>query len=268
MAGMAGYTCMMVLKLQSKQVHLWFLSSGDRVLASLCQDANHLISQEELARSQMFLTRQARDSYLTSRAFLRSILSQYIDVSPQSLKFHANAYGKLEIASPAPVKSLRFNLANTDGLVTCAVGLDRDIGVDAEVINDAVDSQQIAERFFAPAEVAALRKLAPDERQYRFFEFWTLKESFTKALGLGLSVPLNRFAFVIDRKGPIEILFGPSCVDDPRNWHFSLLQPVKGYLIAVALSRLPAEEQTDWRAAIELDVRPFEQCSSASICSA
>jgi 4'-phosphopantetheinyl transferase len=202
---------------------------------------------------------------------VRTVLSQYIDVSPQSWSFLANAYGKPEIATPSAGRSLRFSVANTDGLVTCAVALDRDIGVDAEVIDSTVETEEIADRFFARAEVSDLRALPPDERPYRFFEFWTLKESYIKARGLGLSLPLEKFAFVVQRRRSIEVVFDPSIVDDqglvedPRNWHFSLLQPIKSHLIAVALGRLQTEARVSWREAIELTINPLKQFAYGAV---
>jgi 4'-phosphopantetheinyl transferase len=261
----------MALKLQPNQAHLWYLPSGEPAYTWLSQSIDSLISPAELTQSRKFLTRQARDSYLITRAFVRTVLSQYIEVSPQSWNFRANAYGKPEIATPSAGRSLRFSLANTDGLVTCAVALDRDIGVDAEVIDSTIETDEIADRFFACPEVAALRALPPDEQRYRFFEFWTLKESYIKARGLGLSLPLDKFAFVAQRGKPIEIVFDSSIVDDqglvddPRNWHFSLLQPIKSHLIAVALGRIPTEERVSWREAIELIIKPLKQCACGDV---
>jgi len=255
----------MALKLQPYQAHLWYLLSEEWTSTWLSEAVDSLISPAEFAESRKYLGRQVRDSYLITRAFVRAVLSQYIDVNPQCWRFRTNAYGKPEVATPAAGRSLRFSLANTDGLVTCAVALGRDIGVDAEVIDGTVETDEIADYFFAPAEVAALRALPPDERRYRFFEFWTLKESYIKARGLGLSLPLEKFAFVAHRNEPIEIVFDSSLVDDPRNWQFSLLRPIKSHLIAVALGRLPAEEQTSWRAAIELIIQPFKQCAYGDV---
>lgn len=251
----------MALKLQSNQAHLWYFLSEERTSGGINQAVYGLISPAELTQSQKFLSRQARDSYLMTRALVRMVLSQYVDTDPKSWKFRASAYGKPEIATPAAGRSLRFSLAKTDGLVTCAVALGRDIGVDAETIDSAFETDKIAACFFAPVEVAAMRALPPDEQQYRFFEFWTLKESYVKARGLGLSLPLNKFAFIADRKAPIEVAFESSLVDDPRNWHFSLLRPTKKHLIAVALSRLATEEQASWRAPIKLIVKPLKQCA-------
>jgi 4'-phosphopantetheinyl transferase len=263
----------MALSLQPNQAHLWYLPSEEPTSRWLGQAVDSLVSPAEFTQSRSFLTRQARDSYLMKRAFVRTVLSQYIDVDLQSWNFRANKYGKPEIASPAAGRSLRFSLASTNGLVTCAVALGRDIGIDAEMIDSTVETDAIADHFFAPTEAAALRALPPGEQRYRFFGFWTLKESYIKARGLGLSLSLEKFAFVAQKAERIEIVFDTSIVDeeghvdDPRNWHFALLQPIKSHLIAVALGRLPTEEQVSWRAAIELIIKPLEIKSLKQQCA-
>jgi 4'-phosphopantetheinyl transferase len=250
---------MMFLGLEDKQVHLWYLPSEERRSDDLRKAAQHLISPEELARAESFLSFKARDLYLLSRLLVRTVLSQYADVSPQDWKFHANRHGKPEIASPLSAQSLRFNLANTDGLVCCAVAFGREVGIDAEAIDHAVAIEEIAERFFTPAEVAKLRALPHDERWHRFFEIWTLKESYVKARGLGLNVPLNKFAFIVKDGAAIEIRFEPDFFGDPKDWYFSILRPSKGHLMALALPRLGKEERASWRTQIELVAKPFDK---------
>jgi 4'-phosphopantetheinyl transferase len=255
----------MVLGLNSKQVHLWYLPLEERRSNDLRNAAQRLMSSEELARAQSFLNPKARDLYVLSRSFVRAVLSQYADVEPQDWKFRTNRYGKPEIASPASAQSLRFNLTNTDGLVGCAVAFGRDVGIDAEGIDHAVAIAEIAEHFFTPAEVVALRALPPDERSTLFFKIWTLKESYIKARGVGLNMPLNKFAFVFKDGNPIEIVSDPDLADHREDWYFSVLRPTKGHLMALALARLAKEERASWRAEIELVVKPFDKCADESV---
>ncbi len=257
----------MLLALNSKQVHLWYLPLEERRSDDLRKAAQRLISSEELARAQSFLNPKARDLYVLSRSFLRAVLSQYVGVSPQDWKFRTNRYGKPEIASPASAQSLRFNLTNTDGLVCCVVAFGRDVGIDAEAIDRAAAIEEIAEHYFAPAEVAILRALPPDERSYRFFEIWTLKELYIKARGLGFNLPLNKFAFVVKDGKPIEIVTDPDLADDPEDWYFSVLRPTKGHLMALALARAGNEERASWRAEIELVVKPFAKHADERVLS-
>lgn len=254
----------MVLELEPHQAHLWYFLLNGRTTIWLLQDFESIVSSAELDHSAKYSTSQARESYLINRVFARTILSQYCEVNPQSWDFQFNSLGKPEVAAPVAWQSLRFNLSNTDGLVTCAVALGRDIGVDAEPTNGPIEAAEVAVQYFSPSETAALGALSAEDRQCRFYELWTLKEAYLKARGLGLSVPLDKFTFECDGKAPIEIVFDASLVDDPKNWYFSLLRPVKSHIIAVALARLEAEEPKSWRAAVELITRPYKQLARRS----
>ena len=208
------YNYGMLLSLPQTHAHLWHLTSEDLTAHDLRQAAHRLIPAGELAHSDRFLNGRARDSYLAARAFVRCVLSQYVEVDPRSWAFASDLNGKPEIAAPAVARSLRFNLSHTDGLLTCIVALHRDIGVDTEAIDRAVDIDAIAGRFFAPSEMFSLQALSPLERRQRFFELWTLKESYLKARSVGLSLPLDKFAFVVDTSGAIDVVFDADFVDD------------------------------------------------------
>jgi 4'-phosphopantetheinyl transferase len=72
-------------------------------------------------------------------------------------------------------------------------------------------------------------------RPRRFYEYWTLKESYIKARRLGLSLPLDRFAFDLDSERVARISFLPPIEDDASRWQFTLLTPTKRHLVAVGL---------------------------------
>jgi 4'-phosphopantetheinyl transferase len=102
------------------------------------------------------------------------------------------------------------------------------------------DLAQIAGRFFAPREVAALDEAAESERRERFFEFWTLKESYIKARGIGLSLELSQFAFTI-AGGRAAIAFEPGFDDDRSEWDFRLFRVDPDFLIATSVRQRPGE---------------------------
>jgi 4'-phosphopantetheinyl transferase len=135
---------------------------------------------------------------------------------------------------------LRFNLSHTAGLVACAVALDRDVGVDVEHLWPPTFDIGLARHHFAPAEVAGLEALPPEARRARFFALWTLKEAYIKARGLGLALPLERFAF--DFEGPaLGVRFDPELGDQPERWHFARLQPTAVHALALAARRVARE---------------------------
>jgi 4'-phosphopantetheinyl transferase len=79
--------------------------------------------------------------------------------------------------------------------------------------------------------------LPPSARPDRFFDYWTLKESYIKARGLGLQLPLDQFSFHLGDDVPIRISFGPRIADDPARWQFDLRCLTPRHRLALALSR-------------------------------
>jgi 4'-phosphopantetheinyl transferase len=174
-----------------------------------------LLSADERARLERFRFERDRLLFLVAHALLRITLSRCSDVAPEAWQFGAGSHGRPEIAAPA--SRMRFSLSHTQGLAACAVVLDRDIGVDVESLSreTAVD---VAERFFSPREVRELRETPIDDRHGRFLEYWTMKEAYVKARGLGLSLPLDRFSVYNSRHGDWRISFEPPLNDDPARW--------------------------------------------------
>lgn len=78
----------------------------------------------------------------------------------------------------------------------------RQIGADVEWIRPELAAFEIAERFFAPAEVPALVSLEGAARIRAFFARWTRKEAYIKAVGLGLSLDLDSFAISVAADEP------------------------------------------------------------------
>lgn len=226
-------------------VHLWYTLSDD-IAPPVALDAYlGLLSPEERTRHARFLNERARHEYLITRALCRTVLSRYADVAPVDWRFQANEWGRPEINVPE-LGHLRFNLSNTRGLIACAVALEGEIGVDVEALDRASDLLEIADRFMAAPEAAAIRALPPDAQGFRFFTYWTLKEAYIKARGMGLSIPLDKFWFLLDGEVPassgVQVVLDPDMDDDASEWSFAQLQPTDRHLLAVA-RREPAPFQ-------------------------
>src|SRR5207245_9098248 len=131
-----------------------------------------------------------RHHYIAVRELLRSILCKYLAKEPGQLRFSYNPYGKPELASPADSGALRFNLAHSRGLALYAFTRRRQIGIDVEMIRPDFATEEIAARFFSPAEIAVLRSLPRELQPLAFFSCCTRQEAFIKARGMGLSLPL------------------------------------------------------------------------------
>ena len=176
-----------------------------------------VLSAGERERLDRFRFEGDRHLFLVAHALLRLALSRLADVDPHAWEFCAGPHGRPEIA--APRSRLRFTLSHTRALAACAITIDGDIGLDVENTSRRV-GLEIADRFFSLREARALRRVAGPAQPARFFEYWTLKEAYLKARGLGLSLPLDRFSVYRDRRGVWRIAFAPSVDDNPSRWRF------------------------------------------------
>ncbi|EWY37253.1 hypothetical protein N825_21220 [Skermanella stibiiresistens SB22] len=200
-----------------------------------------LLAPEERVRHDRFLNERARHEHLVTRALVRTTLSRATGVPPEAWRFTANSHGRPEIAAPAGFEHLRFNLSNTRGLVACAIAQDRQVGIDVESLDRGADLLEISDRFMAPAEAADIRACPEADRAHRFFTYWTLKEAYIKARGLGLSIPLDQFAFDLGDPSVPRVTFDPALDDDAGRWAFARYQPTGRHLMAVAVERHPGE---------------------------
>jgi 4'-phosphopantetheinyl transferase len=160
-------------------------------------------------------------------------------IDPRELTFSTNAYGRPEIANGKTSDAgLSFNMSHTHSLIVLGVTKGRALGVDVENFRAREVSMDIADRYFAPTEVTALSAVPPHQQQYRFFEYWTFKESYIKARGMGLSLPLDKFSFHYPHDGTVEIAIDPELADDAARWQFWQFQPRPEYLVAICAERI------------------------------
>jgi 4'-phosphopantetheinyl transferase len=230
-----------VTALGSADVHVWLLEAPEAASAERAERCAALLSADERARMGRFHFAGDRRRYLFAHALVRTTLSRYAPATPPARwRFRENAHGRPELSPEDGGPPLRFNLSHTAGLVACAVALDRDVGVDVEHLWPPTFDIGLARHHFAPAEVAGLEALPPEARRAGFFALWTLKEAYIKARGLGLALPLERFAF--DFEGPaLGVRFDPELRDQPERWHFARLQPTAVHALALAARRVARE---------------------------
>jgi len=206
-------------------------------LAALDATYRALLTPDEHERMTRFVFERDRQRFLITRALVRTMLSRYASVDPAAWRFITNEYGRPEVLDrPAGVADLRFNLSHTDGLIACAVTIGREVGVDVECITREV-THDVAGRFFAAVEVDDLRALPEGEQPRVFFDYWTLKEAYIKARGMGLALPLSDFAFCLRPPAPPTIAFEPALDDDPSTWQFFQAWPTRTHRLGLAVRR-------------------------------
>jgi 4'-phosphopantetheinyl transferase len=192
-----------------------------------------------LERAGRFHFARDRDHYTVARAVLRDILGRYLGLAPASLRFKYNPFGKPSLDDGA--RGVRFNLSHSGGIALYAVALGREVGVDVEQLKDEMDCGGVAERFFSPSEVAALRTLPPEAQKRAFFDCWTRKEAYVKARGDGLSLPLDSFDVSVAPGEPAALLRTRDDACEASRWTLRELSTEPGYAAALAV------EGRDWR---------------------
>ena len=230
---------MQAIDLNNTDIHLWIthpLSIND---PQLLAHYDQLMTPQERERQQRFKFAKHRHDALITRAFVRTVLSHYADIKPQQWRFEKGTHDKPEIIDP-PL-NLRFNLSHTENFIVCAVVMNVDIGVDVEWVDRQSDTLSIADRFFSPIEVNELFGLPKNQQESRFFDYWTLKESYIKACGLGLAIPLDHFSFIIGASSDttvnsnIGLQFSKQRNDTPDDWQSWLFYPNDSHRLALSV---------------------------------
>lgn len=222
------------LPLPEGEVHVWFAEPGEVTDPRYVDAYLRLLDAQERDKYRRFHFERHRWLYLVSHALVRVTLSRYAPVAPEAWSFVTNEYGRPEVLGER-LPRLRFNLSHTEGMALLAVTVDADLGADVEDTGRPGRMVDLADSFFAPEEVSALRARPEPLQRERFFEFWTLKEAYIKARGAGLSIPLRDFAFHLSPGQPPRISFDPRLADTPEAWSFVQLRPSARHLAALAV---------------------------------
>ena len=182
-------------QLSDNEIHLWSLDPRQISIAHKLDSLITLLSKSEVQKVQRYRHPQGQHDALITRLFIRSVLALYTEQDAQDLQFAITAHGKPELCNSS--LPIRFNLSHSNNLIICAVCLNHDIGCDVESLARKINIESIAKRYFSAHEYQSLQMLSPAAQKTRFFEYWTLKEAFVKATGLGISQGLNSFSFNI-----------------------------------------------------------------------
>lgn len=179
------------------------------------------LSDAERQRAGRFHFDRDRRRFIVARARLRQLLAARLGVRPEAVELAYGKNGKPELAQRFADTAWRFNVSHCDDVAVYALSHGREIGIDVEAIRAVPEADAIAARFFSRRENQAYSALAPDDKPLGFFNCWTRKEAFVKALGDGLSLPLDE----------IDVSSAPA------GWRLHSFSPLPGFIAAVASHR-------------------------------
>lgn len=195
--------------------------------------ASGSFSEEERERAGRTASASVRQRFLARRWMARSLLARETGADPGELVLERRCErcGALHPASPlrAGSREVWWSASHSADLAALAISSSR-VGLDLEIERRRPRWERIAARFFSPEEQRAVAG-SPD----RFLQFWTLKEAYLKALGLGLPGGLR----TLECTGisPTAGAWSESAAQP--GWRFQNLRPQPGFVAALAAEGAP-----------------------------
>lgn len=197
--------------------------------AASIQSLKNTLDTQELERYQR-LHKKHQQSFLVSHIACRQILAQYLNLSAKQINYKKNKYGKPQLDHDT---TICFNMSHSHNYAIIAISNHADVGVDIEFIKEKPSWEKIARRFFHPNEIAYLLDQDTNKQKTTFFQIWTRKEAYIKALGTGFATPFSSFD-VITKDEIIDSDTNP----DTNNWYQKDLKIIPQYTAAIAQNTL------------------------------
>jgi len=232
-------------RLAPGEAHVWraSLAASRDELARL----HELLSEDERARAARFRYDVHRERFIAGRGTQRRLLARYLGVDAASIRYRYAARGKPALDGPEAESGVRFNVSNAEDGLLVALVLEREVGVDLEPVHRVVDRDAVARRFFSVPENQVYDTIAEEERDAAFFTCWTRKEAYIKAVGDGLSMPLDCFDVTLRPGEPARLLATRGDPSQAERWTLRELDPGPGWLGALVVEGpSPALRLYDW----------------------
>jgi 4'-phosphopantetheinyl transferase len=220
-------------RLANVKVHIWQASLEQPL--EVVQKLETLLSEEERERAGRFRYQEHRQSFIVSRGILRNLLYRYTGILPDQIQFKYNVAGKPYLADLEPISDLSFNLSHAGLLALYAFSWGRQVGIDVENIHPMEEMDQVARRTFSSREYERFQKLSEGDRLRAFYNCWTRKEAFVKAIGDGLSFPLKELEVTFTPGKPAGIINLHGSPEHAEHWSIYDLKTWDGYAAALVV---------------------------------
>lgn len=224
------------LDLGAEAIHVWRIPIDGAQPSDLVASRHDLLSSDEIERAARFHFESHRNQYILCRGAIRILLGRYMECPPHEIAFSYERHGKPVLCGngdAGPTQDLAFNVSHSGEFALAGITLDHRIGIDIEKVRALPDADRLVGRFFSEAERAEFRALPPAARPAAFFNCWTRKEAFIKAVGEGLSRPLHSFDVSLTPGKPARLLRVAQHPGEEKRWFLSSFEPAPGYTAAV-----------------------------------
>lgn len=199
------------------------------------------LAAEERMRAADFKFARDQRRFIIRRAVLRQLLGKCLATSPLAVRMESGSNGKPAIAGQRGPEGIRFSCSHSGDWALIAIARGIEMGVDLERHRDLPDAEDLTRAFFSEVEIRALAALPATKKTAGFFNCWTRKEAFVKAIGLGLSFPLNQFAVSLAPDAPAAILSMPENIGESIEWSMISLNVAPEYSAALAFAKPRAD---------------------------
>ena len=226
------------------QAHVWCIPLN--VPPEEIRELSGQLSSDEQNRAGRYHFSRDHDRFVVRRARLRDILSRYLGDVPSEIRYTYGSHGKPELDESRHGGTIRFNLSTSHDVALVAITEGRNLGVDVEFARPIDDAEGMASRYFTKQENIELQQLGGNERLIGFYYCWTRKEAILKAVGTGLSIPLDHVYVSVNPHNPVRWLTDPDVCDVDSHWSLLSYHPMERYVAALAVpGSIP--EMIQWR---------------------
>lgn len=160
-----------------------------------------LINSEKRYKIKKFINKEDKIRMLIGEILIRTMIFEKLSIRNEHIAFEKNEYGKPYLKEHP---KFNFNISHSGDFVVCAID-NKPIGIDIEKIKH-IEYKEIAESFFSSSEFEYIGKADSEIELNKFYEIWTLKESYIKCCGQGLSIPLKSFSIDKDKYENIKVI--------------------------------------------------------------
>jgi 4'-phosphopantetheinyl transferase len=233
----------------SVSAHPTDLSSNDTVVwlvnqnqsAARVEEFFHTLSTDEQERARRFCFEKDRNHFIVARGVLRYLSGVFLETTPNKIRFKCGEHGKPSLSNEFSSTNLKFNVSHSGGSALFAFSRGRELGVDIERIQPKSATEEIWKLHFSLAEIEMLRSLPGSIRVDAFFDCWTRKEAYIKAIGEGLSCPLDSFDVTVAPGDPARLIETRAHALAPSHWTMRSLDVGPDYKAALVV------QGSDWK---------------------
>ena len=236
------------------EIHVWVVDLDQCNLS--CVEAIKELPEAEAKKAGRFHSKIHRDRYVKGRFMLRSVLGMYLGSDFYDQEFYISRYGKPALQDSYKDNSIHFNISNSENICVCAFGQYSEIGIDIEKIHDLPDMDRIIARFFSEEEKHFLG-LPLSDRKQTFFKYWARKEALLKAMGVGMSYPLDKIDIAGNENSP-QLVIKIEGSDISNQWTILDMDIFTGFASALALQ----DEHRDLAGRVRF-FHPADECMTS-----